>query len=138
MDLLPAELQDAAVLRRIIFAATYLPTDVPHYWSIVGQFLGAKVDPEVLRVAVENLHTLNEAAFASDEQLTKELQGLSPSADLRIGTPIGLVHISNVTSCRLCDGKLLLRQDRSSRITVYTESMGTVVGSHYHKFCQNF
>ena len=138
MDLLPAELQDAAILRRIIFAAAYLPKDVPHYWCIVGQFSGAKLDTEVLRVAVENLHTLNEAAFASDEQLTKEIQALSPSAALHIGTPLGLVLISSVTNCRSCGGKLLLRQDRPSRITVYTESMGTVVGSHYHKFCQNF
>ena len=43
MDLLPAELQDAAILRRIIFAAAYLPKDVPHYWSIVGQFSAAKL-----------------------------------------------------------------------------------------------
>ena len=83
-------------------------------------------------MAVENLHTLNEAAFASDEQLTKEIQALSLSAALYIGTPLGLVLISSVTNCRSCGGKLLLQQDRPSHITVYTESIGTVVGSHYH------
>ena len=76
-------------------------------------------------MAVENLHTLNEAAFVSDEQLTKEIQGLSPSAALHIGlSPMSLTAVSVMESYCF-----------DSRITVYT---GTVVGSHYHKFCQNF
>ena len=37
MDLLPVELQDLSVLRRLLFAVVYLPKDLPHYWSIVGR-----------------------------------------------------------------------------------------------------
>ncbi len=140
MDLLPAELQDTAILRRIIFAAAYLPRGLPHYWSVVGQFAGGNqsIQPEVVRVAVENLEILNEGVFASDEQLTKEIQALNPSPSLHLPTPLGLILISNRTTCRVCDGNLLIRHDRASRVTVYTETVGTVVGTHYHKFCQNF
>jgi len=48
-----------------------------------------------------------------------------------------VVLIPPQSVCTLCSGKLLLRRDRPSRLTLYTESMGTVPASHYHKYCQN-
>ena len=39
------------------------------------------------------------------------------------------------TNCLLCNSKLLLRKDRPSRVTLYTNSLGTVPGTHYHKYC---
>ena len=38
MDFLPDEVQDPTILRRIIFAAVYLPTELPQYWSVVTEF----------------------------------------------------------------------------------------------------
>jgi len=43
-----------------------------------------------------------------------------------------------ISNCCNVGGKLLIRNDRPSHIMVYTESYGTVVGTHYHKFCQHF
>ena len=53
-------------------------------------------------------------------------------------SPLGIILVPPRTNCKLCGGKLLVRNDRGSHIMVYTESFGTVVGTHYHKFCQNF
>ena len=35
----------------------------------------------------------------------------------------------------MCGGKLLLRSDRPSRLTLDTESLGTLPATHYHKYC---
>lgn len=32
----------------------------------------------------------------------------------------------------------MIRSDRPSHITVYTETSGTTIGTHFHKYCQNF
>ena len=42
------------------------------------------------------------------------------------------------TKCDLCGGKLLLRGDRPCRMTLYTESLGTVPATHFHKYCNNY
>ena len=51
---------------------------------------------------------------------------------------LGIVLVSSNNTCRLCGSKLLVRNERTSCITIYTEVYGTVVGTHYHKFCQQF
>ena len=142
MDLLPAELRDPGILRRLIFAVVFLPRDAPHYWTLITQFITLKsevakvLSPEVVRVAVENLEVLNSAAFVTDQRLLKEIQAFSPPT---LGSfPLGIILISSHSQCRLCGGKLNVKDDRPSRVTVYTESFGTVTGTHYHKICQNF
>lgn len=50
----------------------------------------------------------------------------------------GVVLVSNHKTCRKCGGKLLHRSDRPSRVTLYTESQGTLLVSHFIKFCQNY
>ena len=139
MELLAPELQDLTVLRRLIFAVVYLPKDLPQYWSVVGKFAsqgGKDLEPEIVRLAVENLRLLNEQAFVTDKQLADEIHALQTMPE--VGTPLGVVLISSKTRCGLCDGKLLIRYDRACQITVYTESFGTIVGTHYHKYCQNY
>ena len=37
----------------------------------------------------------------------------------------------------MCDGKLLTHADRPSTITVYSDKMGTIPATHFHKYCQN-
>ena len=73
------------------------------------------IQPESVRIAIDNIKLLNDKAFATDEQLIRE------------------IHV-----CKLCNNKLLVKADRPSHVTVYTESYGTVIGAHYHKYCQAF
>lgn len=140
MELLPSELQDLSLLRRLLFAVVYLPKDLPQYWFIVGKFVSQGADcslePEKCRVAAENLKLMNEKAFVKDDELTDEIHQLhvTPEANM----PLGIVLISPHTTCRFCNGKLLVRHDRPSTLTVYTESYGTIIGTHYHKYCQHF
>lgn len=139
MDLLPPELHDVAILRRVLFAAVYLPRNLPDYWLAVTRFAslgGSSLHHESVKVAVENLEIINEKAFATDQQLSREIHTLrSASSNPH---PLGIVLVSSRSHCTLCGGKLLIRNDRGSHIVVYTESFGTVVGTHYHKFCQKF
>lgn len=83
---------------------------------------------------VENLQLLNERAFATDISLRLELHAMSHGE----AEPLGIVLVSHQKTCQECGGKLILRGDRPSRVTVYTESQGTVLGSHFAKFCQNY
>ena len=132
MDLLPPKLQDLSLL---IIAAVYLPKDLPQlYWYTIGEF--ASQGGESLRLAVENITVFNEQPFITDKQLIDEIYAIPtmPRASARLG----IVFISSKIICSLCGRKLLIRHDRACKITVYTESFGTVIGTHYHKFCQNF
>ena len=140
MELIPPELaSDLGLIRKIIFASVFLPKDFPNYWSTIAKFASVtsenpQATEENVKVMVENLQVFNDHAFCSDKQLLSEFLSFSPSD----GKPIGIVLISNATTCKFCGGKLLLKKDRPSRVTIYTQTLGTVVGSHFHKYCQNF
>ena len=141
MELLPTELQDLAVLRRLIFASVYLPRDMPEYWSMVTRFgsnYGDKkqgLPVESVKMAIENIEFINKKAFVTDIELISEIHSLrsTPTSD-----PLGVVLISSHSRCKLCDGVLLIRSDRPSHVSVYTKTLGTVIGTHYQKYCQNF
>ena len=126
-----------AQLRRIIFAVEYLPADCPNFWEAVYKFacLGSAsiLDVQKVKVLAENLQVLEEQAFATDKVLRQELQSMNHAK----AGPLGIVLISKRKDCQKCGGKLLIRNDRPSKVTIYTESQGTVLGSHFHKFCQN-
>ena len=139
MKVLPVELRDPGVLRRLVFAVAYLPRDLPHYWSLISQFVGDRakdLSPESLRVAVENLQFVNSTAFVSDQELVKEIYAFSPPDPSSFA--LGIILISSHKQCGHCGGKLYVKGDQPSRVTVYTETIGTVIGTHYHKICQNF
>ena len=142
MELLPSDFHDVTVLRRLIFASVYLPKDIPKYWSVIAWFVshgslkGKTLSPDSVKIAVENLQVINEKAFANDQALIQELHSLCPTPLSSL--PLGIVLVSPISICPVCTGDLLIRNDRPSRITVYTESWGTVVGTHYHKICQQF
>ena len=51
---------------------------------------------------------------------------------------LGVPLVPKPTKCDLCGGKLLLRGDRPCRLTLYTESLGTVPATHFHKYCHNY
>ena len=95
MELLPLELRDPGILRRLVFAVVYLPRDLPHYWSIVTQFVGIESEgakAESVRVAVENLEVLNSAAFVMDQMLVNEIHAFLPPKPG--SSPLGIVLIS--------------------------------------------
>ena len=132
-----AVVADVSSLRRLLFAVTQLPKDTPNYWSIVCEFVfpgKLDVDQDKVRVLVENIHFMNTEAFATDKALHDELKLCSIDSKL----PMGVVLISSKQTCGLCSGKLLVRSDRPSYVTLYSNEMGTVPATHFRKFCQNY
>ena len=138
MELVAAEVGDVGVFRRLLFATFYLPSDVPHYWNIVATFCNqgsSKVSPESAKMLMENIQILNPEAFCTDEALKRELIGMEYGPSKQ---PLGVPLIPSQTECFSCGGKLLLRGDRPSRLSLYTEALGTVPATHYHKYCHNY
>lgn len=130
--------KDPSVLRRIIFAATSLHKETPRYWEIVAKF-GFKLSSEGIcssekvKLLVENTQFLDEKVFDSDHILLQELS----KQDGFDGHPLGIVLLSSKESCEMCGGHLLVREDRPSFPTVYSEELGTVSGTHFRKHCSN-
>ena len=141
MELVGSVIKDVSVLRIMLFAASNLPQDVPHYWEIVASFScvnsSISLSADRVKLLMENLQLLSRQAFATDAELTAELlktHRVCPKSKSEI---LGVALISDKQTCCKCGGRLLIRQDRPSRVILYTESMGTVPASHYHKYCQN-
>lgn len=125
---------EVSVLRRLLFATAHLSKECPKYWNTVTKFsFGCSDKVEDVKVLVENLEFLDNKAFETDKELLKELH----SAEGYHNQPLGIVLVSPKTVCKLCGGKLLVRADRPSVMTVYTDDMGTVNGTHFRKYCQN-
>ena len=126
---------DVSVVRRLIFAAIQLPKDTPNLWSVAVAFATqgkqSFLTAEQAQVLVENLQELDANAFASDEVLCHELMKFQ----IPRSKPLGLLLISTNDKCLLCQSNLQLRKDRPAPVTIYDDSMGTVPGSHFHKFC---
>lgn len=139
MEALPKEFQDVKVIRRLLFAVKYLPEDLPKYWTVLNDFIcqeSAKpLSITTLKTAVDNLQFLSEKAFATDFELAREIHSSTLSHGVR--NPLGIVLISSNSTCKKCGGNLLTRGDRPSQVTVYTETYGTIVGTHYRKLCSN-
>jgi hypothetical protein len=141
MELIGPVVKDVSVLRRMLFAASYLPQDVPHYWEIVASFScvdsSTSLSAERVKLLMENLQVLSRQAFTTDAELTVELLQTHRVCPKSKSEVLGIALISDKQTCCKCGGRLLVRQDRPSRVVLYTESMGTVPASHYHKYCQN-
>ena len=77
MELVGSVIRDVSVLRRMLFAASYLPQDVPHYWEIVASFScvnsSISLSADRVKLFMENLQLLSRQAFATDAELTAEL-----------------------------------------------------------------
>lgn len=129
--------EDTSVLRRLTFAATSLHKDTPRYWEIVTSFgfnsSSESVCNERVKLLLENTHFLDKNAFDTDRALLEELS----RQDGFEGHPLGIVLISSKQCCGICGGHLLVREDRPSFPTIYSEEMGTVSGTHFRKFCSN-
>ena len=128
---------DVSVLRRLVFAAKNINTSAPGYWDLVRGF-GFKYSPEKpgakkVQTFIENLALLDQESFFGDRELLAELHQFEGYH----GNPLGILLISNKETCRNCAGKLLVRGDRPSFPVVYNEDIGTVLGTHFRKYCEN-
>ena len=136
LEVISKYIKDVSVLRRILFAASVLPPQLPQFWGVVVEFatLGnisaQSVTPEQARVFIENLHVLNAKAFDTDETLFQELL----QSEIPAARPLGIPPISTNNTCLVCGSNLLLRKDRPAPIVVY---MTAFVGSYLHHTSTN-
>ena len=128
---------DVSVLRRLLFAAKNINTSAPGYWDLVKRFgfkySSEKPDARKVQTFIENLALLDQESFFSDTELHTELYQFEGYH----GNPLGILLISSKETCRNCAGKLLVRGDRPSFPTVYNEDIGTILGTHFRKYCEN-
>lgn len=131
-------ISDVSVLRRLLFAVAYLPSDLPDLWGVAVEFATrtkakSTITAAQARVFVENLQELDRVAFSTDRKLLQELL----TFNVPNKKPLGLILISSNDHCIKCGSNLQLRKDRPSSVVIYDEQMGTIPGSHYHKTCAN-
>lgn len=129
--------RDASVIRRLQFAANFYPRSMPKYWENVASFSiktrgeTNELNPEQARQIVENLEVIDKEALTTDDELLKEI---TTAEDVSEST--GIVLISGNESCQYCGSQLHIRADRASRVTVYDDTLGTVLATHYTKYCR--
>lgn len=80
--------------------------ELPQYWDIIASFSCkgsiSHINGDTVKVLMENLHIINERAFATDSELTKELIGASYPGCTH--DPLGVVLISEKQTCHKCGG----------------------------------
>lgn len=122
----------ATQVRKLLFALVHLPENLPDRWEIALGFAGAKcATPQQVRVVCENLQDINSEAFSTDRLLTSAILQYPKNK------PLGVVLISDKKVCQQCGSNLLLRKDRPSSLVIYHDTMGSIPGTHYHKYCSN-
>ena len=129
-------IKDVSILRRLLFAISQLPNELPDVWRLAIEFAtrykkGSIKDETTLKLIMENLEEIDPTAFKSDNSLFLEL--LSSPMD----NPLGVALISPVKECILCGNTLHLRRDRPSAITIYDDRVGIISGTHFHKNCKS-
>lgn len=133
-------LKDLSVVHRLCFATRCLPAASPHYWEIVARFSiegkhNYSLSGDEARVFVQNLQVFNPNVFDSDFKLTKEL-AKAPKGDSPESDKIGVILVSPIELCVICNSKLYIRQDRSVQATLYDEKLGTMPAIHYTRYCR--
>lgn len=141
MEVVRTKIRDVAMLRRLLFATAYIPKEVPGYWEIVAEFGcplssdGFSLSPESARVAMETLEMLDGNAFCMEADLVRELVDMEYGPNKQ---PFGIPLVPKQQKCLLCGSKLLLKNNRTSRLILYTSDLGTVPATHYHKYCSRY
>ena len=138
LETLTAYVKDVSVLRKLLFAASHLPSDLPNLWGIAVEFATAgnvkrnEIDAKTAKSLVDNIETFDRDALKKDESLMKELVEWVPTSATK---PLGIALISSKKVCVRCKRELVTRKDRPSYITVYDTQMGPAPGTHFHKIC---
>lgn len=133
-------LQDISVINRLCFAARTIPVGSPNYWEIVANFsINGKQQYSLTgneaRIFVENLQVFNADVFVSESELTKELVR-APKNDLTQPEKIGVILLSSIENCIICNSKLYIRHDRSVQATLYDPTFGSMPAIHYTRYCR--
>ena len=131
--------RDVSVVRRLTFAANFLPKSMPNYWKTVASFnvhhqqARNNLTTEQVQLFVENLKVIDPETFTNDQDLVREIADMP-----RCGTdiPQGIILISPNETCSLCGSKLKIRADRPSAVTVYDDGLGTMLATHFTKYCR--
>lgn len=130
---------EPSVLRRLLFATSLLPEDTPKLWEIVAKFAtfrassSVTIHPKQANLIADNINFTDEQVQATDNTLLKELVFMPVDGREHVG----IIFISKKKNCVSCGGKLLIRADRPSHVTLYTDSCGTLPALHYRKYCAN-
>ena len=136
LGILSKYIKEVSVLRKLLFAISFLPEDLPNRWDIAIHFAYSSqaatgITPQHAKTLSENIQLLDAHAFSSDELLRRELMTFPK------GKPLGIILLSARNTCIMCSSNLLVRKDRPSSVVVYDDHMGSVLGTHYHKYCSN-
>ena len=132
------DIKDVSVLRRLEFAASYLPKDMPNYLDYVTAFaLKDKEDknslnPEKALQLIENLQFMDHGALISEQNLIKEIVMMKKAGG---DAPLGVVLVSSKPNCRNCGMKLYTRGDRTSKVIIYDDKLGTLPATRYTRYC---
>ena len=89
-------LENVCVQRRLLFAASFLPPDMPLYWNVVTSFAnqdasGTKqgVTAEEAKSVLENMKILYSDAFSVDAELTQQIIAMNYSmTNQPLGIPL--------------------------------------------------
>ena len=96
------------MLRRLLFAVSQLPNDLPNYWNIAVQFTTCSKQSyltEQSKILVENLQELHAKAFNTDTELLQQ----SEFQVSMLNPLIGMILISSSKEYLLCGTQLQLR-----------------------------
>ena len=102
MELVGSVIKDVSVLRRMLFAASYLPQDVPHYLEIVASFScvnSISLSADKVKLLMENLQLLSRQAFATDAELSAELLKTHRVCPKSKSEVLGVALISDKQTC---------------------------------------
>jgi len=139
--MLPAiskHVKDVSVLRRLLFALSQLPNDLPDVWKLAVEFAtkgkeGSIEDSESTKLMLKNLEEIDISAFLDDKSLFFELLATPFSCNKSLGVAL----VPPMIACLLCGSNLQLRKDRPAAVALYDDNVGTIPGSHFHKICKN-
>lgn len=105
MELIPSEITDLGMLRRILYASVYLPKDLPEYWSVIAAFANAettaKISPDIIKTMVENPQLQNPTY--TDKVMMKEIHMLCSSSSQPIFSRKSLMQLLKSEYCSKCE-----------------------------------
>ena len=133
------KVRDISVVKRMSFAAAFMPRDMPNYWQAVAEFsVMDKPSRNVLTVEqvktlIENLEVMDPETFITEHGLIHQLVTMTYPG---IGTPMGIILISSKERCNVCGSALKIRADRPSTVTLYDDRMGMLLATHFTKYCR--
>ena len=129
--------KDVSQVRRLLFALEFLPNDTPDRLRLAldfatrGKSEHCTITTQQLSALCENLEDIDKDAFSTSKTLLENILQHPKNK------PLGVVLVSTKNVCLQCKSKLLLRRDRPASVVIYDDNMGTIPGSHFHKYCSN-